>query len=423
MTDKILNYKITPPKTSTDIKKYFYSKTHPKSLQIKLHVPNLYLWVTIKGKCTFRFKLYINGKFSWVTIGHHPLMTFGSAVAAAAILQNKRDAGIHPNREKKELARQNILFLEFVNDYEQIDLKLNTRAESTQKYNMYMLGVIRDKLGAFKLKELNAEIIYSKLIKSYVDDEKMAMANRFKIKLRQIFQLAVKKELLNKNPADNLDNYYSSSNAHERNLYLSFVELREFLADLFNAPISNHNKYYILLILLLGLRKSELASAKWDMFDFEGNIFNNYQIKTKKINKLPMSDAVVKLVLRLNEKSIDDYLVVNTTTVGKNIMLHHAYFNKILDGLNFNLSRDRVDRISPHDLRRALSHLANESEKFPSIDVEMVLGHDVRTSIEKHYNNSTNYLTRKREVLNWWSEKVMSLISPEIDVFNLPLDY
>lgn len=103
------------------------------------------------------------------------------------------------------------MFLEFVNEYEQIDLKLNTRAESTQKYNLYMLGVIRDKLGAFKLKELNAEIIYTRLIKSYVDDEKMAMANRFKIKLRQIFQLAVKKDLLNRNPADNLDNYYSSS--------------------------------------------------------------------------------------------------------------------------------------------------------------------------------------------------------------------
>lgn len=199
--------------------------------------------------------------------------------------------------------------------------------------------------------------------------------------------------------------------------------MKAFLDDLFNSSISNHNKYYILLILLLGLRKSELASAKWQMFDFEGNIFNSYQIKTKKINKLPMSDVVVKLVLRLKETSIDDYLVVNTKTIGKNIMLHDAYFNKILDGLNFNLSRDRVDRISPHDLRRALSHLANESEKFALIDIEMVLGHDVRTSLEKHYNNSTNYLTRKREVLNWWSERVMSLISPEIDVFNLPLNY
>jgi integrase len=95
------------------------------------------------------------------------------------------------------------------------------------------------------------------------------------------------------------------------------------------------------------------------------------------------------------------------------------FFNEVLDSLEFNKSRERKDRISPHDFRRVLSTLANESELFAPIDIEMALGHETRSGVEKHYNNNATYLNRKRAVLDWIADKVDSLIEPELDVYNL----
>lgn len=388
-------------------------------MQIKLHIPNLYLWVTKTGKCTFRFKTYLQGKFTWVTLGKHPALTVSVAVTKCHEMQSKRDAGINPNQEKRDLASKNILFADFLKSYTEVNNKIHTFAESTAQYNTYIFNILINKLGAYKLQEITAQLLYSALIKDYVNDGKLAMANKFRIKLSQIFNNAIKRELLEKNPVNGLDTYYQPKDAHERNLHLTTDELKLFINGLYNADIPNTLKYYIHLIILLGVRKSELYNATWDMIDFDNAIFNNYQIKTKKINKLPLSRQAILILQKLKAISKDDYIVVNLKSVGRNKPVSHAYFNKVLDSLQFNKARDRGQSVSPHDFRRVLSTLANESELFAPIDIEMALGHETRSGVEKHYNNNATYLNRKRAVLDWIADKVDSLIDPELDVYNL----
>ena len=388
-------------------------------MQIKLHIPNLYLWVTKTGKCTFRFKLYIDGKFNWVTLGKHPTLSVSSAVAKCHEMQEKRDAGINPNQEKRELASKNILFADFLKSYLEVNNKINAFADSTKQYNTYIFGILSTKLGAYKLTDITAPMLYSKLIKDYVGDGKLAMANKFRIKLRQIFDNAIKHELLEKNPVNGLDTYYQPKDAHERNLHLTTDELKLFINGLYNADIPNTLKYYIHLIIILGVRKSELYNATWDMIDFDNAVFNNYQIKTKKINKLPLSKQALLILQRLKAISKDDYIVVNIKSVGKNKPVSHAYFNKVLDSLEFNKARERGQSVSPHDFRRVLSSLANGSELFAPIDIEMALGHETRSDVEKHYNNNATYLNRKRAVLDWVADMVDGLIEPSLNVYNL----
>lgn len=389
-------------------------------MQIKLHIPNLYLWVTTRGYCTFRFKVYINGKFTWVTLGKHPDMTVSDAVVMAHQMQTLRNDGINPNFEKREQAKKSVSLSDYLDDYLLMMNKINPVADSTAKYQGYLFGIIRDKLGNERVQDITPQLIYNKLIRGYVDGSKLAMANRFRIKLKQVFDYAVKQELIIKNPVDSLDTYYKPKNTQERNLHLSESELTTFINTLYNANISNAVKYYVHLIIILGVRKSELQNAKWDMIDFDNAVFNNYQIKTKKINKIPLSNQAITLLSKLKSISRgDSYIVVNNNTIGKNKPVGHSYFNHILDALDFNLGRDRAEKISPHDFRRVLSTLANESELFAPIDIEMALGHETRSGTEKHYNNSTTYLNRKRAVFDWIANKVDSLIDDGINIYNL----
>ncbi|MDQ5920922.1 MAG: hypothetical protein QG673_978 [Pseudomonadota bacterium] len=405
--------------TSTEIDKQYYLKLHSENKQIKLHVPNLYLWVTKKGQCTFRFKLYMNGCFSWVTLGKHPAMTVSNAVVKSYEMQSKRDAGINPNNEKRKLSAKNILLSAFIDDYVKINNKINIYADSTRQYSQYVFNIIVERLGSYKLQDITTSLIYAKLIKNYIDAGKLAMANRFRIKLKQIFDVAVKRELLIKNPVENLDNYHHPKDSYERNLHLTEIELQQFINELYRADIPNTTKYYIHLIIILGVRKSELYHATWDMIDFDNKVFNNYQIKTKKINKLPLSQQAFRILNQLKSISTSNYIVTNVKSIGKNQPVSHSYFNKVLDMLEFNKLRERQDRISPHDFRRVLSTLANESEQFAPIDIEMALGHETRSGVERHYNNNTAYLNCKRAVLEWMANKIDALIDQDMDVYSL----
>ena len=404
--------------TSTDIDKQYYLKKHDQAMQIKLHIPNLYLWVTKSGKCTFRFKTYLQGKFTWVTLGKHPHLNVNTAVAKAHEMQSKRDAGINPNQEKKELARKNLLLADFIDIYLSNASLLNNQAESTKQANIYLLGMVKDVLSNYKIQDITTQMIYSKLLKTYIDDGKLAMANRFRVKLNQLFKAAIKQELIIKNPAENLDTYYTPKTAQSNNLHLTPNELKQFLNDLYLANMTNNVKYYVHLAIILGVRKSELYNATWDMIDFDNKIFNNYQLKTKRINKLPLSDQAITILQRLYKATKGKY-VMNGKGTPINKPVSKNFFNEVLDSLEFNKSRERKDRISPHDFRRVLSTLANESELFAPIDIEMALGHETRSGVEKHYNNNATYLNRKRAVLDWIADKVDSLIDPELDIYNL----
>ncbi len=357
------------------------------------------------------FRSYLDSKFSWVTLGKHPLMTVHDAVATAHNMQAKRNAGINPNKEKLELIAKNIQFRTFVNEYISIDNKVNNNyAKSTKEYSKYIINIILNKLGDYRINDITSNIIFEKLIKDYINENKLAMANRFRIKLKQIFDSALKKELITKNPAYSLDSYHKPKDSQNRNLHLTKETLKEFINDLYSANIYPNIKYYIHLMIILGVRKSELTHTTWEMIDFENKIFNNYQIKTKKLNKIPLSPQALKILSILKRHSKSKYIVTGMNLIGKDKPVGHSYFNKVLDNLEFNKTRIRKDRISPHDFRRVLSTLANESELFAPIDIEMVLGHETRSGVEKHYNNNATYLNRKREVLDWIANLVDELI-------------
>lgn len=397
--------------TNTLINKKYENKPQQKALQIKMQVPNLYLFVTKRGVCSFKFRCYIDGMPTWVTFGRYPIIDVPKALNLAYEAQIMRDNGVNPNHEKKEKARKSIKFKDFIENYITTINKINNFAESTIKYNNYLFKVATEKLGGYKVNEITGQIIYSKLIKSYFDDDKLAMANRFRVKLQQVFDYAVKQEIIEKNPVLLLDAYYKPKDAQERNLYLTESELKEFINTLYDDEyLPNLIKYYVHLIIILGVRKSELQHATWDMIDFDNAVFNNYQIKTKKINKIPLSNQAIKLLQRIKSVNTSNYVVVNNNTISKNKPVGHNYFNRILDNLAFNANRDPIHQVSPHDFRRALSTLANESELFAPIDIEMALGHETRSGTEKHYNNTTAYLNRKRAVFEWMANKVDSLI-------------
>ena len=185
--------------TNTDIKTIYYQKTFDKPLQIKLHIPNLYLWVSKKGRCTFRFKYYRLGVFTWVTLGDHPTLAVSAAVEKATQMQQKRNAGTNPNVEKRELASKELLFSDFIDKQIEIINKQNLLAKNTIENTLIAYRIIREKLGSYKLHELTTTIIQTKLIKSCVDQDKLAMANRYRIKVKQLLDNAVKKELIIKN--------------------------------------------------------------------------------------------------------------------------------------------------------------------------------------------------------------------------------
>ena len=147
-----------------------------------------------------------------------------------------------------------------------------------------------------------------------------------------------------------------------------------------NKPIF---KYFISFLLLTGCRKMEALQAKWTDFDFNNNIWVIPKTKSGKIRRVPISDAVKKLLL-LNVSSYQKnhlgedkspYVFVNVKT-GKPYVNCDKTWKKIrkkADLKNFRL----------HDLRHSFaSILANEGVSI--YEIQHLLGHASITTTNRY---------------------------------------
>jgi integrase len=409
--------------TSTDINKGYYLKKRDKSVQIKLHISNLYLWVSKAGKCTFMFKIYLRGKSTWIKLGNHPIMTVSDAVAKSHEMQNKRDSGINPNKEKQELQNKSILLSSFIDKYTEVTAISNNWAKSTIDNYRYTFGVIKQRIGNYYIHEITTSILEKEIFIEYHQSKRFAGAKNVLVQLKSLFKYAIKKEVITNDPTLSVDDLYNKEAALKRNLVLTVDEIREFINSVYKSnKILNEYKYYIHLLILFGARKSELTNATWGSIDWDRKIYKNFQSKVSSENQLPIGEMGMKILKRLQSCAKNNYILYNKFTMYKNIPVGESFFNAVLDSLEFNQKRKtRQEKLSPHDFRRIFTTLAKIPQKYLPAEISMTIGHDIRSQVEKHYDYHPEMLNKKAEILRVVDEELNKLIEPELDILNLML--
>lgn len=266
----------------------------------------------------------------------------------------------------------NELFKNYLEYYELI-LSSSTLRSDIATYNKHF----KDDLGLKNVNEINfidVQKFCNDLIKK---DYKIKTVKNILAKLKVIFKLALKLEIINKNPCNfielpKFDNkrYFDYSVSIQKKFIKAISENKEPSADIF-------------FFLLHGRRKNEVLSLKFSDINFKTRTYTiPFKInKAKRDMSYKMSDDLYDRLHRRyieakKRNKLNGYVFVNPMTNDK--------YQDLRKSWNSLLKRNNLPRIRLHDIRHLIGTYSINYLKIPIEQVSFTLGHTNIITTQKY---------------------------------------
>ncbi len=371
------------------------------------------------GKATrawlLRFKF--KGEETRIVLGHFPETTLDEARGLARKAREQASQGIDPRRAGPRRrtgstalpvsaapvgGKHTIEFLahEF----------LERHVKTTRRQPGYVENILnRDVLTANAWKGRDARTIKSRevieLLDGIVARGSRVMANRTAGILAQLFKFGVHRAIVDANPVQLL--YRPGGKESARDRCLTDMELKALLVNPKDATRFERLAHVIVILLLTGQRRGELALARWSDIHFEDKTWRipDANSKTGKGHTVPLSPWAVQEFEELQRFARHSpYVLPNEAN-------DEAADPKLLTrGVARCQARMKKLGIAPftlHDLRRTCRTGLARLKIAPHI-AERVLNH-AQDKIPGTYDTH-DYLEEKRDALLKWSNHVTSLL-------------
>jgi len=268
-------------------------------------VPGFGIRVTKNGVRSFVLNYVAAGVERRMTIGQFSMWSTTAAREEAKNLRRKIDRGIDPLAERKdkelvaaaERAAPTVKDLFNRYDLEHLPHKsLRAAADDRSIWNQLVLP----KLGAMKVTEVRSTDIDA--IHVDISRTRPVRANRTIEVVRKAFNLAIRWGWRPDNPVAGV----RKNPEQNRTRYLSPIEIMKLAAAL-AAHKEKMSAQAIRLLMLTGARRSEVLSARWDMFDLDKGVWvkPSAHTKQKKEHRVPLSAPAVQLLKELKTEAIE----------------------------------------------------------------------------------------------------------------------
>ena len=252
-------------------------------------------------------------------------------------------------------------------------------------------------LGHMRLEDIKPRHI-DDLLKTIVERGAPTIANDVLRWLRRMFDYAIKRHMIESNPAGAFDLSDAGGKETARDRALSRDEVAKLFAAMkLTKGFSIENELSIKLLLLLGVRKMELCAARKEEFDLSAAVWNLPPAKTGKPISIPLPPIAVEWLNRLFELSGPSGWLLPARKM-QHRMVPHIHEGTIGTALG------KVKRLMPdvsaftvHDLRRTARTLMAEIG-IPSFIAERCLNHKI-SGVEGVYNRH-DYFDERRDALN-----------------------
>ena len=252
----------------------------------------------------------------------------------------------------------------------------------------------------------------SKIVNRIMNEGKGYAANRALSNAKTFFRWMVSEGYLHADPTSVMQKPFKGEKSRDR--VLEPEELKNIWNqfDLLDCkPFGSALK----LLALMGQRRTEIGSMRWDDLDLENGIWNmpGEITKNKQRHKLPLAEramAIIKAQKRIiykdkatGKSSPCPYVF---TTTGKTPI---SGWSKIKNEIVSNLA-DKKIKIQDwryHDFRRTVSTNLGDIG-YSDEEIGIVLNHGGR-GVTAIYNRS-DYINKKKEMMEAWEKKLASII-------------
>jgi integrase len=386
LTDKSIRDLITCPTGMTE-RTYWDSE-----------LPGFGLRVRPSGARSWLVQYAIHGRTRKVTLGAPPVVTVGTARAAARQIMAAKAVGRDPAKERAERREQaaNTIGTLIPSFIERQRKRLKPRS---------MIEVERHLVKHAKplhgqgVKSIDRRAI-AKLLEAIERDHGAGAANCVRASLSAFMTWAARAGHIDSNPVA-FTNRAIQNGARER------VLADDEIAMIWNALDDGGNYAALVrLLLLTGARREEIARLRWSEIDLEAALIRLPSARTKngRPHDIPLSAKALAILKSRPRQDGRDFVL------GSN---GHGYtmFSQSKRQLDAKLG----DRVAPwvlHDLRRTLStRLHGAPFSIPPHICETLLGHvgGHRSGVAGTYNRA-DYLVERRAALARWAAHLDDLL-------------
>ena len=365
----------------------------------------LYVEVLATGSKVWRYSYRLGGNRPKMTIGPYPQIGIADARDKHAELRALVAKGVDPikftretqaQREAEERGR--LTFASFAKQW--IADTLFYRSESYRTQTIRFLDVyIHPSIGEMTLPDVKPSHVLT-IVESLRTVP--TTADRCRALIQQIFNHAIRKLLVESNPAVAIRGVIKvPPKTHHR--HLSEKELAAFWKKVsMQHTASAVTVYAVKLLTLTMVRKSELRLAKWDEFDLEAGIWDipAMRMKMRNPHRVYLSRQALDLLRELKKMSgHGEYAFPTRFLGGQGKPISDATLNHFIKRLDFG-----VPEFSPHGTRGTAATLLRESG-FSRDVVERLLAHQERSSVVAAYTHA-EYAEERRKALQWLADRI-----------------
>lgn len=364
-------------------------KAQPKEKRYRLSDENgLSLLVTPSGQKYWNIRFTVLGERKSESLGPYPDMSLKKARELALELKYKYSKSVLHEEIKP-------FFKEVAEDW--FD---NQRETWSSKHISNVRASLDELYLALATKRINQiqapEIL--QIIKKIEARGSLEVAKRTLSRCGMVMKYAIAHGYRYDNPASDL--VYALKNKKVKNLAsLSESEMPEFLRKIKTYPADAQTHHAIIMIMLTGVRVSELLQARWDEFDLEERKWDipAERMKNGLPHRVPITDMMI------------DELQALRLTHNQDLLFPHRLNNKEpmrSESILAVIKRSGyAGRMTTHGFRSLFSTVVNESNLFNPDAIERQLAHVPQNRIRSAYNRA-QYWDERVKIMEWYGEQV-----------------
>lgn len=349
-----------------------------------------------------------DGKWSWLGLGSYPEVSGSNARQKAAELRSDAADGKNPlaskhARKASELEAANSTFESLAREW--IEIRRPGWAESTATRTIGAL-----ELHAFPVfgKRLYAEILPIEWMEFLQGMEKQGIIEqmgRVRRSCKEIYDLARVTGRAVHNPLEGLSRFLQSKPA-ENYAHVSAQDLPPLLRAINAYPHATDVRLGLRLLMLTGVRPSELREACWEEFDLDAGLWAipSHRMKKRRPHTVPLSRQAVEALRELQ------------VLTGRTPLLFPGRNDRTKPRSNmaFNMALRRMGyagQQTGHGFRHIASTTLRENG-FAKEHVEAQLSH-VEDGVAGVYNKAI-YLEQRRTMMQWYADHLDKLAADNV---------
>ena len=366
-------------------------KAQPKEKRYRLSDENgLSLLVTTAGQKYWNVRYTVHGQRQSESLGPYPDLSLKKARELALELKYKHSKSVLYEDLKpyfKEVAED-----WFENQRETWSPKHinNVRASLDELY----LSLANKRINQIQAPEI------LQVIKKIEARGSFEVAKRTLSRCGMVMKYAIAHGYRYDNPASDL--VYALKSKRVKNLAsLPESEMPEFLRRIKDYPADAQTHHAIMLIMMTGVRVSELLQAKWDEFDLAGRKWDipEERMKNRLPHRVPLTDMMIAELQALR------------LTHNQDLLFPHRLNNEEpmrSESILAVIKRSGyAGKMTTHGFRSLFSTVLNESNLFNPDAIERQLAHVPQNRIRSAYNRA-HYWEERVKIMEWYGVRVQS---------------